>query len=145
MIKAQLIALGLIFSVNVLFAQDTVRVRKPGVNDDRFCTLLICSKKQCYPDTIPFSFFADDKKAELRIDDRCEAKKRSDIFVASFEISSDINKIHRSSVAHSSFFTGPQLKILRDLKPGETFNVSNVIVHAPDGFRKVEDLKIYIK
>jgi hypothetical protein len=145
MIRPRAIILPFLLCANILFAQDTVRVKKRGVNDDRYCTLLICSKKECYTDTVLLSFFSGDKKIELRINDRCEAKKRSDIFVSSFEISTDINKVHRSFVAQSSFFTGPQLKIIHDLKPGEMFNVSNVIIHGPDAFRKMDDLKIYIK
>ena len=130
---------------NSLFAQDTLKVRKYSPDDDRYCRLELCARKECYRDTVPLSFFTDDKKPEVRINDDCGARKKTDVFISSFEIKAEINGVKKSSIAQSSFFTDPQLKIIRSLKAGEIFTVSNVVVHAPDGFKKMEDLTIVIK
>lgn len=128
---------------NLLPAQDTVKVRRP--DDDRFCTLIICVKDRCFTDSLPDIKIRKDQKLELRINDKCNAKKRSDVFVYSFEVSAVIDGKILTSVAQSSFFTEPQMKILRLLKPGESFSINNVALHAPDAFRKIENIKIIIK
>lgn len=145
MCKKQWLALLFLIAGTALFAQDTVRVRKSTEDEERYCTLQICCKKECFSDTVPLSFFNEDAKPELRINDDCLVKKRAEVFVSSFEVSTDINNVHRSSTAQSSFFTGPQLNIISSVKKGETFNLSNVTVHGPDGFSRMENLKITIK
>jgi hypothetical protein len=136
------IVLFLMF-INVSFAQDTVKVRRP--DDDRYCTLLLCVKKTCYTDSIPKELVSSDQKTELRINDRCNAKKRTDVFVSSFEVWTESNGVIRSETAHSSFFTDPQLKIIRSLEKGQSFEIKNVVVHAPDAFKKMDNIKIIIK
>jgi hypothetical protein len=137
------IIFALLSICNLLSAQDTVKVRRP--DDDRFCTLILCIRGQCFADSLPDSKIRKDQKLELRINDKCNAKKRSDVFVYSFEVSAVIDGKTLTSVAQSSFFTEPQMKILRSLKPGESFSIKDVTVHAPDAFRKIENIKIIIK
>jgi hypothetical protein len=124
-------------------AQDTLKVRRP--DDDRFCTLMLCVKKDCWSDSISKNILSLDNKIELRINDKCNAKKKADVFVKSFEIWTENNGVKNFENAQSSFFTDPQLKILRKLKNGDTFEIRNVLVHAPDGFRKMENIKIILK
>jgi hypothetical protein len=128
-----------------MFGQDTVHVRKPHADDDRNCRLELCSKKGCFTDSMPAHFLQKDSKLELRINEECNTKKKSDVFVSSFELNTEINGISQSLNAQSSFFTDPQLRMITGLKPGDHFNIQNVVVHAPDGFRKMENLQIIIK
>jgi hypothetical protein len=137
------IIFALLSICNFLAAQDTVKVRRP--DDDRFCTLVICIRGRCFADSLPDPYLRKEQKLELRINDKCNAKKRSDVFVNSFEILAVKDGKTFTSVAQSSFFTEPQMKILRSLKAGELFSINNVTVHAPDGFRKIENIKIIIK
>lgn len=131
------------FTAGNLFSQDTVRIKRP--EDDRYCTLKICTKKNCFTDSMPAKVFSDDENVELRIDDRCDTKKRTDVFVSSFELWVEVDGDWRSVSAQSSFFTGPQKLRIRALKRGESFTIRNVVIHAPDGFKKMENLKIILK
>jgi len=79
---------------------------------------------------------------ELRINDECPVKKRADVFVSSFEIYAEDNGKTMFSTAQSSFFTGRQKKIIQQLKPRSSFWVRNILVHGPDGFRKIDNFKV---
>jgi hypothetical protein len=138
-----LISMMLVFYGSFLMAQDTLKVKRP--DDDRFCTLLICVKKDCWSDSIPTNILSLDNKIELRINDKCNAKKKADVFVKSFEVWTETNGQKNFENAQSSFFTDPQLKIIRKLKKGDAFEVKNVLVHGPDGFRKMDNIKIILK
>jgi hypothetical protein len=94
---------------------------------------------------LPDSKIRKDQKLELRINNKCNAKRRSDVFVNTFEVSAVIDGKTLTSTAQSSFFTEPQMKIIRALKPGGSFSINNVTVHAPDAFRKIENIKIMLK
>lgn len=142
MLKNILAVLLFFFAVETSFSQDTVRIKRP--EDDRYCTLMICVKKSCFTDSMPERLFSDDVNIELRINDKCDTKKRADVFVSSFELSAEADN-SRSLSAQSSFFTGPQKTLIRAMKPGEFFIIKNVIVHGPDGFKKMENMKIILK
>ncbi|MCW3103731.1 MAG: hypothetical protein JWO09_2171 [Bacteroidetes bacterium] len=143
MLKSALALFVCLLAANVLQAQDTVRIRRP--EDDRYCTLRICIKKECFTDSIPLSALSGDVNMELTIDDRCDTKKHADVFVASFELWAGSGVTAHSLMAYSSFFTGSQKKMLLNLKKGEAFTVKNVVVHAPDGFAKMDSLRVIIK
>ncbi|HEX8515408.1 MAG TPA: hypothetical protein VF868_04355 [Bacteroidia bacterium] len=136
------IIIGL-FEVTGSFAQDTVKVRRP--DDDRFCTLMLCLKNECFADTIPAHILRSDQKFELRINEKCNAKKRTDVFVKSFESIIITDGVKEQMAIHSSFFTERQMKAIRNLKPGQSVEIKNVVVHGPDAFRKMEDIKFTIK
>jgi hypothetical protein len=123
-----------------LSAQDTIKIHRP--EDDRYCSLQICIKKECFTDSIPLAVLTGDINMELSINDRCDTKKHADVFVASFEVWTDGRQ---ALTAHSSFFTGSQKKMMLGLQKGEAFTVKNVVVHAPDGFAKMDSLRVIIK
>jgi hypothetical protein len=125
------------------FAQDTIRVAKP--DDDRYCFLTVCSNKICSTDSILKSVLESEAKIELRIDDRCSEKKKGDVFVSSFEIWVERNGVKSVEKAYSSFLNGPQSKIIRSLKTGQSFEIKNVVLHTPVGLRKTTDISITIK
>lgn len=125
---------------NFIFAQDTIKIKKHADTDDSNCMLLLCIKKACFTDSISKSYFESDTNIELRINDDCKTKLRSDVFVSSFELS--VNS--QSIAAQSSFLTDPQKKIIKKLKPGDSFALKNIVVHAPDGFRKMNDLQLIL-
>lgn len=126
----------------LLPAQDSIKVRKPG-HGDEYCWPVIVAGGEHFISTLSLKALADDSTMELRINDDCPVKKRSDIFIANFEIAADSGGSW-SLAAQSSFFTGPQKKRLQRLRPGESFFVKNIVVHAPDGFRKMDNFKIIL-
>jgi len=140
MLRSALAFFLCLLAANALQAQDTVRIRRP--EDDRYCKLRICIKKECFTDSIPLSALSGDINMELSIDDRCDTKKHADVFVASFEVCTDDRKV---IAAYSSFFTGAQKRMIRSLSKGEAFTIKNVVVHAPDGFAKMDTLRVIIK
>jgi hypothetical protein len=142
MLKNLGFVLLVIFSGNFLFAQDTLRIQRP--EDDRYCTLLLCTRDGCFADSIPLEKFSGEGNVELRINDRCDSKKHYDVFVTSFEITTITDTLH-SNASQSSFFTGTQKKMISRLKKGDAVTIKNIAVHAPDGFKKIEPLQIIIK
>lgn len=126
-----------------LGAQDTIKIKRAAIDDSK-CRLLICAKKACFTDSISINYFLTDTNIELRINDDCKTKNKSDVFVSSFEAAVMAGKQRQSYGAQSSFFTDPQKKIIRKLKPGESFEIKNIVVHAPDGFRRMNDLQLIL-
>ncbi|MDQ3047550.1 MAG: hypothetical protein M3R27_08395 [Bacteroidota bacterium] len=124
-------------------SQDTIRVNRPD-RYDLNCELLIGLKKSSYTDSIPLSVFSDDGKPEIRLNEKCTIRKKFDVFVSSFELHPGDQQGSVIS-SQSSFFSGPQKKLIRKLSPGDSIILKNIVIHAPDGFKKMEDLKIYLK
>jgi hypothetical protein len=125
-------------------AQDTLKIRK--VRDYYSdCYWQLSVNNNYYSDTIPKSFFTSDSKIELRMFKNCEAGKRNDIFVSSFQIEGKINDQDVMAMAPSSFITEEQKKIIVKLNAGMKFSITNINVHGPDGFRKAQDLEFYLK
>ncbi|MCW3072572.1 MAG: hypothetical protein JWO44_2462 [Bacteroidetes bacterium] len=140
MLKSALAFFLFLLAANLLQAQDTIRIQRP--EDDRYCSLQLCIKKECFTDSIPLSVLSGDINMELTINDRCDTKKHADVFVTSFEVWTDDKQ---AITAHSSFFTGMQKKKILGLSKGEAFTIKNVVVHAPDGFTKFDSLRVIIK
>ena len=136
-----LLMLFYLYLCNPLLAQDSIRVRKT-VPGDEYCWPVIAAGQQHAADSLSFSILQGDNSIELRINDECPAKKKADVFVASFEITVDTGSGRQSIAASSSFFSGPQRKLLLTLRPGQEFMVKNIVIHAPDGFRKMDNFKV---
>lgn len=130
-------------TVNVNFAQDTIKIRRPERGDE-YCWVNVYTKGSNYKDSIPLSVLTAGNKLELRFNETCPVMKKADVFVASFELELVINGSVQLSKAESSFFTDPQQRRLQLLKKGDTFKIKNMVIHAPDGFRKVNDLSIIV-
>lgn len=126
-----------------LQAQDTIRVRSHKSDD--YCWPAVYSKGVYYADSLPQAILTDDSKLELRVNEECPVKKRADVFVSSFELELKINGVPELLKVNSSFFTDKQKSSIRRIAPGSCFFIKNLVVHAPDGFRKMEDLKIFVK
>ena len=134
-----------IFSVLFLFgsyaiAQDTIKIERPS-NYDANCVVEICLDDKCYSDSIPKKIFVTQKNIELRMNGICTVKKKSDVFISSFEIWSDSDS-HKFYSSQSNFMNGAQKKIIQKKNLGGFFKIKNILVHAPDGFRKMEDIEI---
>jgi hypothetical protein len=120
------------------FAQDTLKIKKVrNYYDD--CYLVLRADSNYYISTIPKAIFDSEAKIELRMFKDCEAGKRNDIFVSSFQI-----KGIGTEQAASSFFTDAQKKAIVKLS-GNTFTITNIQIHAPDGFMKQQDLQFFLK
>ncbi len=127
---------------DIALAQDTVRVRKEERAGDEYCWPEIYAGGSSFIDTIPQNMVTEGNNLELRINDNCPVKKKSDVFVVSFEIMVDPGTGIKFSSAQSSFFTDRQKKLIRNLKPGSFFTVRNIVIHAPDGFKKIDNFKV---
>ncbi|MCW3086104.1 MAG: hypothetical protein JWP12_3470 [Bacteroidetes bacterium] len=128
---------------NVALAQDTVHVRREGrMDDEASCGPEIYASGSSFTDTIPQSLVTGGNNLELRINADCPVKKKSDVFIVSFEIVVDAGAGIKFSSAESSFFTDRQKKLIQKLKPGDSFTIRNIVVHAPDGFKKIDNFKV---
>lgn len=134
----------LILWSTAVWAQDTIKIRRPNRGDE-YCWVNVFAKGGYYKDTIPLSVLNANNKLELRFNETCPVMKKSDVFVASFELELTLNGNIQLSKAESSFFTEKQKSSLGLLKTGDAFKIKNMVIHAPDGFRKVEDLSIIVK
>ncbi len=121
-------------------SQDTIKIKR-DVNYDKNCFLVVCINKECFTDSISKKLFFGDNNIELRMNSDCTVNKKFDIFVSSFEA---FNGEGQYSNAQSSFFTDPQKRIIQKIKPKDILLLKNIIVHAPDGFKKMDDLKIVV-
>ena len=129
---------------NFLYAQDTVRVKRPARGDD-YCWLMLYTKGVYYKDSLPADALSGESKVELRMNDACPLKKKADIFVSSFEIETIENGVLQSTKVESSFLTDQQKRRIRAIPPGGFFVIRNIVLHAPDQFRKMDNLKIFVK
>ena len=141
-LTVSLFVLFFIFT-NTSFAQDTIKIKKNYLSDED-CKLILCFKKQCLSDSIPAKLFLNENNIELRISEKCQAKKKFDVFVSSFELWIDNNGKKEFSTAQSSFFTDIQKRSVQNIKSGGSFVLKNIVVHAPDGFKKMDDLYITV-
>lgn len=123
----------------VLAAQDTIKVKRTGFGDE-YCWLTIYTHKKIYKDSISALIMISDSKAELKINENCPRLKNYDVFVSSFEVEWKGQVVK----AESSFFTDKQKKMLKDIGPGDSFTIKNIVLHAPDAFKKMEEMKIAV-
>ena len=126
-----------------LLAQDTIKVRRSGRGDE-YCWVNVFAKGAYFKDSIPLNIWKDNGKAELRINEACPLKKKNDIFVTSFEIELTVGGQKQVTKIESSFFTDKLKDKILLLNKGDSFLIRNIVMHAPDGFRKMDELKIYI-
>ncbi len=134
---------GSLFLSASAFSQDTIRLNRHE-RYDLNCELLIGFKKSNYTDSIPLSVFNDDGKPELRLNEKCTVRKKFDVFVSSFELNT-MNESGQVVSSQSSFFSGPQKKLIQQLSAGDFIILKNIVIHAPDGFKKMEEMKIFLK
>jgi len=132
-----------ILTGNILYSQDTIKVKRPS-SYDNFCFLELCINDSCYTDSIPLSIFSLNNNIELRVSGPCSVKKSKDVFVSSFEINTNENNSPKFAAAQSSFMNASQKKCIQQLKVGDTFIIQNISIHGPDSFRKMDDIKIKI-
>lgn len=134
-----LICTFLFLSPGFIVAQDTIKVKRANFGDE-YCWLTIYTHKKVYRDSISVLVIISDDKAELQMNKNCPRLKNDDVFVSSFEVEWKGQVIK----AESSFFTDKQKKMLKDIGPGDSFTIKNVVLHAPDAFKKMEDMKIAV-
>lgn len=129
-----------LFSLS-LSAQDSIKIRK-APHGDEYCWPVIATGNGHSTDSLSLQALQGDNIIELRINDDCPVKKKADVFVISFEIGVDTEGRSQSIAVPSSFFNGPQKKLILSLQPGQFFMVKNIVIHAPDGFRKMDNFKV---
>jgi hypothetical protein len=137
-----LLLLMVLLLCDAVQAQDTVRVRREESTGDQYCWPEIYASGSRFMDTIPQSLVTNGNNMELQINADCPVKKKSDVFIVSFEIAVDAGAGIKFSSAESSFFTDRQKKLIQKLKPGDSFTIRNIVVHAPDGFKKIDNFKV---
>lgn len=132
------------FTLKISFSQDTIKIKRPA-DYDANCELQLCIKNECFSDSIPLTFFNKNINIELRFTGECTIKKSRDIFVSSFEITVSDDNNSTFVKAESSFMNSEQKNAISSLKKGQYFYIKNVVVHAPDNFRKMSDMnfKLY--
>lgn len=122
-------------------AQDTIKIARPD-NYDANCVLEICAGDKCYSDSIPRKIFFSQNNIELRMNGICTVKKKSDVFVSSFEIWENKKESPQYASASSSFMNSAQKKVIQKINLGKSFIINNITLHGPDGIRKRDNIEV---